>query len=308
MSAMTPTNPRIPPTTMEQTSLPFVADRLGNHALAAHLRAIADALEAGRENILKVRAFRAAALSVEEHPESVAELSRDALEEIPGVGPRIGGVLRDHIESRPLGMLERLHRGVEPGDHFTLLDGVGEKLAERIQSTLGVRSLEELAEREERLEEVEGIGDAKAAAIRRSLEMLLSRRRAPIRAHRRPPVRLLLEVDDHYRRATAAGRLPRIAPRRNNPTGEAWLPILHTDLEGWTFRALFSNSDLAHDMDRTDDWVVIFAERDGEESQATIVTETRGVLSGRRVVRGREGESRRHHLDAAVVARNRHVA
>ncbi len=63
---------------------------------------------------------------------------------------------------------------------------------------------------------------------------------------------------------------------------------------------MFSNTDLAHDLDRTDDWVVIFAERDGEETQATVVTETRGRLSGQRVVRGREGESRRYHLDQAV--------
>ena len=39
------------------------------------------------------------------------------------------------------------------------------------------------------------------------------------------------------------------------------------------------------------DWVVIYAHFDhGGEVQRTVVTETRGALAGRRVVRGREGE------------------
>jgi DNA polymerase (family 10) len=285
---------------MEQTSLPFVADRVGNESLAAHLGAIADALEAARENVHRVRAFRAAAASVAQATKPVAELSRRELEEIPGVGPRIAGVLLDHIEGRSHGMLDRLHRHVRPADHLTLLDGVGETLAERIRVTLGVDRLEELEAQVDRLEEVEGVGRATAERIRESLEARLTRRREPVRAHRRAPVRLLLEVDAHYRHAVAEGSLPRIAPRRNNPRGERWLPILRTELEGWSFRAMFSNTDLAHDLGRTGDWVVIFAERDGEESSSTVVTETRGRLAGQRVVRGREGESRRHHMDRAV--------
>lgn len=40
----------------------------------------------------------------------------------------------------------------------------------------------------------------------------------------------------------------------------------------------------------TDDWVVIFFERDGLEDQSTVVTEPHGTLAGHRVVRGRESE------------------
>ena len=105
-----------------------------------------------------------------------------------------------------------------------------------------------------------------------------------------PPVRLLLEVDERYRRLGGAGRLRTIAPRRFNPEGKAWLPIMHLDAAGWFITALFSNSARAHELGRTLDWVVIYYERDGHEGQATVVTETRGPLAGRRVVRGREGE------------------
>jgi hypothetical protein len=83
---------------------------------------------------------------------------------------------------------------------------------------------------------------------------------------------------------------PRIAPRRNNPEGAAWLPILHTYENGWHFTTLFSNTDRAHELGRVRDWVVVYFERDGHEGQCTIVTEYRGPLVGKRVVRGREGE------------------
>ena len=115
-------------------------------------------------------------------------------------------------------------------------------------------------------------------------------------AHREPPqalpdVSLLLEIDREYREKAAAGRLPRIAPKRLNPAGEAWLPVMHAQRGEWHFTALFSNTARAHELGHTHDWVVIYF-YDGEhrEAQCTVVTETRGPLAGQRVVRGRERE------------------
>jgi len=71
----------------------------------------------------------------------------------------------------------------------------------------------------------------------------------------------------------------------------AWLPILHADRDGWSFTAMYSNTELAHRLHRSNDWVVIYFHEDhGPEAQATVVTEQRGRLRGRRVVRGRERE------------------
>lgn len=112
-----------------------------------------------------------------------------------------------------------------------------------------------------------------------------------------PDVGLLLEIDREYREKAAAGVLPKIAPRRFNPGHEAWLPVLHTRFGPWRFTALYSNTELAHDLNRTRDWVVICfddGERD-DEGQATVVTEWRGALMGRRVVRGREPECATHY-------------
>jgi hypothetical protein len=116
---------------------------------------------------------------------------------------------------------------------------------------------------------------------------------SPAPPRRLPPVALLLDIDRAYRAAAAAGTLYRIAPRRFNPEHEAWLPIMHGERDGWSFTAVFSNTELAHRLGRTHDWVVVFFhEPHGPEAQATIVTEHRGPLQGLRVVRGRERECR----------------
>ena len=111
-----------------------------------------------------------------------------------------------------------------------------------------------------------------------------------------PGVGVLLSVDREYREKARAGRLPKIAPRRLNPEGKAWLPVLHTRFGPWHFTALFSNTERAHELHRVYDWVVIFhSDPDGSEGQVTVVTERHGALTGERVVRGREPECARYY-------------
>jgi hypothetical protein len=124
-----------------------------------------------------------------------------------------------------------------------------------------------------------------------------------------PPVAEILDVDRQYREDAAAGRLRRITPRRFNPAGRAWLPILHTERGAHHYTALFSNTALAHQLGRTEDWVVVYLD-DGAGRQWTVVTEPRGALAGRRVVRGREDECRSHYAAASGddrLACERHV-
>jgi hypothetical protein len=182
---------------------------------------------------------------------------------------------------------------------LTSLPGIGDVLARRILDELHIHDLEDLetAIYEGRLEQVDGFGARRTTALRQMINSMLGRRfqqRSRDLGDRygvaRPPVALILKVDAEYRRRAAANELPRIAPRRFNPEGLAWLPILETREEGWTFRALFSNTAQAHALGRTHDWVVIFFERAGETHQCTVVTETRGSQAGKRVVRGRESE------------------
>ncbi|MEN8176763.1 MAG: DNA-binding protein, partial [Pseudomonadota bacterium] len=156
-----------------------------------------------------------------------------------------------------------------------------------------------LAARDGRLATVRGVGSRRATAIRATLEVMLDRvrRTRPAGHVDGPDIALLLDVDREYREKVEAGTLPTIAPRRFNPSGEAWLPILHTARDDWHFTVLFSNTARANELGRTRDWVVVYFYDDHhQEGQHTVVTETRGPLVGRRVVRGREVECREFYL------------
>lgn len=202
-------------------------------------------------------------------------------------------------------MLLQLQGEVSPGELFKQVPGIGDKLAERIAKELDVSTLEELeqAAHKGRLEKLVGFGSRKVENIRVSLAGMLSA--AAQRSMRftgsektrlgQPSTDTLLKVDQEYREKAQAGELHKIAPKRFNPEERAWLPILNTEQDGWKFTALYSNTARAHELDKTDDWVVLYYERDGEEDQATVVTETRGPLEGKRVVRGLETECQKYY-------------
>jgi putative hydrolase len=98
-------------------------------------------------------------------------------------------------------------------------------------------------------------------------------------------------VDRDYRQKAQAQRLPTIAPRRFNPTGQAWLPILHTEQGKNHYTALYSNTARAHELGTLRDWVVIYRDDSNGAGQWTVVTARYGPLQGKRIVRGREEES-----------------
>ncbi len=283
---------------------PTAVGRLSREQIADRLEEAARLLEAQGADRFRVRAYRRAAETVRELEDEPAVILARAglagLTELPNIGPSIARAIDEMVETGRWMQLERLRGESDPEKLFQVLPGVGPKLARQIHDHLGVDTLEslEIAAHDGRLEKVPGVGARRAAAIRASLaELLARRRRRGPEDHEEPPVSLLLEVDALYRRRAAEGKLRRIAPRRFNPTGEAWLPVLHVERDGWQITALFSNTPLAHELDRTRDWVVIyFARPGGPEHQRTVVTETRGPLAGRRVVRGREGECRAYYL------------
>lgn len=271
-------------------SLPF------NHLAAERLREAANRLARQDDNPYRVAAYRTAADAVAGAESDVCELLETggirALEEIPGVGKRIAGGLAELARTGRWTYLERLRGSVEPHDIFCTIPGVGPILAKRLHETLHVETLEQLeaALHDKGTGSVAGIGPRRLAMLRATLNQMLVR----IRGRRLPPtdepsVDILLDVDREYHSKVQAGQLKKIAPKRFNPKGEAWLPILHTSRNGWHFTALFSNTARAHQSGKVDDWVIVYFHEDsGGEAQRTVVTETRGPLAGRRVVRGRE--------------------
>lgn len=283
-----------------------------NDQVADVLDQIADLLEMQGANRFRIRAYRNGAHTVRTSSDAIAETVRErgeeALSALPNIGEGIARVIGSYVRTGRSDVLERLKGEVAPEELFTQVPGIGEELAQRIAEQLDVSTLEELeqAAHDGRLEEVEGFGPERVRNVRVSLAGMLStaaqRRRRQAggeeEPRERPGVEMLLDVDGEYRRKAEAGRLRKIAPKRFNPEGEAWLPILHTRRNGWAFTALYSNTKRAHELDKTHDWVVIYYERDDEEDQATVVTETQGPLEGKRVVRGRESETRAYYEES----------
>jgi hypothetical protein len=166
--------------------------------------------------------------------------------------------------------------------------GIGPRLAERLHEELGLSTLEglEAAAHDGRLETIAGIGEKRIAGIRDSLAHRLGRLRPPPREpSSAPPLSEVLDVDREYLYKVATRELPLIAPRRFNPTGEAWLPILHTTRGARHYTALFSNTARAHRAGRTKDWVVIYGDdATGERPRRTLLLEEPARRSDREPV------------------------
>jgi len=269
-----------------------------NQAIADKLLELADLLEQQNANPFRVNAYRRAARTVAVHPESLAELAEregtEGLDQLPTIGRSIALAIQEMLRTGRWMQLERLRGTLDPEQVFQSIPGIGPELARNIHEALEIESLPdlELAAHDGRLEQVPGVGPRRARMIAAALGQMLQRRQPrPHEPTAEPDVGLLLDVDREYRDKAARGKLRKIAPRRFNPSREAWLPILHAQRGDWHVTALFSNTARAHELGKTNDWVVLYFHTDhGPEAQCTVVTETSGPLEGRRVVRGREAE------------------
>ena len=270
-----------------------------NAEIAGRLDEVASLLEEQSANQYRVQAWRSGAATIRNHARSVAELLHDegmeGLDRLPGIGPALARAVREIVETGRLAMLERLRGDSDPIALLASVPGIGATLSERIHDDLHIDTLEalEIAANDGSLERVGGMGAKRVLGIRDALATRLGKRRR--NAEALPPVGELLDVDREYREGAAAGSLPKIAPRRFNPTHERWLPVLHTTRGPRQYTALFSNTATAHRLGRTHDWVVIYVDGHDGERQCTVVTQPRGPLARRRVVRGREGECAEHY-------------
>jgi putative hydrolase len=269
-----------------------------NDGLATQLEEIADLLRDQGANPFRVKAYRQAGQRLRQLREPVTRiLATDGpagLQRLPGIGESLARTIQDILRLGRSPMRDRLRGDTDPVHLFATVPGVGRRLAARLHDELDLETLEDLeaAAVDGRLARLGGFGPKRVAGIRAALAERLGRVRLPA-SEPQPDVAELLDVDREYREAAAGGRLPRVAPRRFNPTQRAWLPILHTARGDRHYTALFSNTARAHRLDRTDDWVVIYLDDGRAGGQWTVVTARGGGLRGQRVVRGRELECAR---------------
>jgi len=284
-----------------------------NEIIADKLREAADLLEQQGANPFRVRAYRQAAETLARLEQDIGRLAEaggaEALTALPGVGAGIAAAILEILHTGQWSQMQRLRGMLEPERLFQTVPGIGPELARRLHDTLHVDTLEalEVAAHDGRLETVPGVGGRRATTIRANLANMLARRRAqPARHTDGPAIEVVLDVDREYRNKAETGELAMIAPKRFNPDNKAWLPVLHTNRGPWHFTVLYSNTARAHELQRTRDWVVVYFYDDShQEGQHTVVTETRGPLVGRRVVRGRDAECRRYYDGQAQEGPNR---
>ena len=272
-----------------------------NKATGNKLREIAQLLEAQHANPFRSRAYSNAANTLENLNTDLRDILQDkglkGLVDLPGIGAGIARSIYEYIAIGRMTRLESLQGGSDPVHLLESIPTIGKVYAQRIHDRLHINSLEalEIAIHNNRLDEVEGLGSKRKQAIRDWLSKHLGGHNLqpagqPAGAHK-PDVALLLKVDAEYRSKADSGQLPMITPRRFNPENRAWLPVLHSTHKHWHFTVLYSNTERAHKLKRTHDWVVIYCYDDHHhENQHTVVTETHGRLRGKRVVRGREAE------------------
>ena len=271
----------------------------GNADIASRLQVYASLLEQQGDDAFRVRAYQEAADHVGAMPVALRDIfAQDGLPGLiaqPKIGRGIAAAIAEMLTSGRWSQLDRLQGDTAAAQLFMTLPGIGPALARRLADDEDIETLEEL---EIALQPggrpIPGFG-------RRRRQLVLSQvgeRLGRIRTARRglgsvtpPPVGLLLDADRLYRERAAADKLRLITPKRFNPEGQAWLPIMHARRDDWHLTLMWSNTARAHELGKTRDWLVVYFRKDGQpEGRCTIVTETRGPLASQRVVRGREAE------------------
>ena len=276
-----------------------------NREIAHRLKEVAELLHDQGSNPFRAQAYRHAAQTLEQMERPVDDILHaegvDGLQKLPGIGESLSRAIRELILNGKLPMLERLRGEAEPVSLLASVPGIGKKLADRLHHDLEIDTLEELeiAAHDGRLMRQPGIGEKRLSGIMASLAERLGRIRVRRGTAEKiiPSIEELLAVDREYREKAAANQLHKFAPRRFNPTGEAWLPVLHTQRGQRHYTALFSNTARAHQKGKTQNWVVLFYDDGDRESQCTVITAEWGPLEGRRIVRGREFECMRYYED-----------
>lgn len=277
---------------------------LSNRQIAPILVETAHLLEGQKANPFRVRAYRNAAEAIERLERPVVDILRDegrrGLEKVRGIGRSLARSIEQIALSGHFGLLDNLRGHADPECLFASVPGLGSELAHRIHAELGVETLPELeaAAYDGRLARIRGLGIVRLRRVRNALHEFLHPRHGVrtigsdglLHLEPEPPVSEILAVDREYREKAAANELPKIAPRNLNPDHQAWLPILHTQRGDRHYTALYSNTERAHRLGKTSDWVVVYRDDDHGHGQWTVVTESRGKRAGKRVVRGREGE------------------
>jgi DNA polymerase (family 10) len=154
-----------------------------NLEIANRMERLADLLEIEGANRFRVRAYRDAARTIQEHPRSMVDLvaAGEDLTALPGIGKEIAAKTKELVETGRLRKLEEVEART-PGTLAELLkiEGLGPKRVKALYETLGITDLTSLetAARSGAVQSLHGFG---AKTEQKILEALEQRTQAPTR-------------------------------------------------------------------------------------------------------------------------------
>ena len=117
-----------------------------NRRLATLFRAMADQLEARRENVHRTRAYRRAAESVLRLNDDIVSITeRGGLKEIPGIGKDLAAKIEEFLKTGSIEAYEQLKRPLPPDiAPWSTLPGLTDVAVQYLYFRLGISTLEDL--------------------------------------------------------------------------------------------------------------------------------------------------------------------
>ncbi|HEU0018411.1 MAG TPA: DNA polymerase/3'-5' exonuclease PolX, partial [Methyloceanibacter sp.] len=132
-----------------------------NASIAETLRHVADLLEIEGANPFRVRAYRRAALTIEDLPQSAAKMVAEGktLVGLPGIGKDLAGKIAEIVNTGRLGALSEIEaRTPTTLTALTTVPGLGPKRVHRLNEAFGIKTLKDLerAARAHKIRELRG--------------------------------------------------------------------------------------------------------------------------------------------------------
>ena len=150
---------------------------MSNEEIAERLTRLAQVMEIRGDDRYRIRSYRNAAENIETWPTPVAKIAREegvrGLQTIPGVGKAISGKILELLERGTFDAWDKL-TAETPATVLDLLrvSGIGMKTAATLYQQFKISSLDDLRKFVEGggLEMVDGVGERSAERIRESLK------------------------------------------------------------------------------------------------------------------------------------------
>ncbi len=117
-----------------------------NHQVAQKLKTIADYLEMDASaNPFRIRAFRKAALIIDNYPEDLSRLNYEQLKALPGIGEAIANDILEYFKTGQMTDLKKLKEKIPVElESLTNISGIGPKIVKRLYFKLGVKNVADL--------------------------------------------------------------------------------------------------------------------------------------------------------------------